>query len=98
MLFAVSAMLTCYALGRCPVGLTQCATILINSPAQCHFARHLRRMRSLYPARRALSFSLSKDATLAGLAYHLDQPHLHGWHDDLPPAMCLKFAIIQHLS
>lgn len=42
---------------------------------------------------RALSFPLSKDATFADLADCLDQPHVDGWHDDMPTAICLKFTV-----
>jgi hypothetical protein len=43
-------------------------------------------------AGRALSFALSKDATLWDLADHLEQSHVIGWQDEMPTAICLKFA------
>ena len=41
-------------------------------------------------ADRALSFSLSKDATLAELADRLD--HLCKWHTGMPTAVYLRFG------
>jgi len=49
-------------------------------------------------ANRALSFTLSKDATLADLADHLEQPRIGGWHMDMPTAITLKFAITRSPS
>src|SRR5271165_2014424 len=49
-------------------------------------------------ASRTLSFGLSKDATLADLADHLDQPDINGWHMDMPTAITLKFAIAREPS
>jgi len=43
-------------------------------------------------ASRTLSFGLSKDATFADLADHLDQPDIDGWHMDMPTAITLKLA------
>jgi hypothetical protein len=49
-------------------------------------------------ADRARSFSLAKGATFADLADHLDQPHIEGWHNDMPTAIHLRFAVAPQCS
>jgi hypothetical protein len=49
-------------------------------------------------ADRARSFRLAKGATFADLADHLDQPHIDGWHDDMPMAIHLRFAVAPQWS
>jgi hypothetical protein len=42
---------------------------------------------------RTRSFRLNKGATFADLADRLDQPRVHAWHEDMPTAIYLRFAM-----